>query len=192
MTPALYPAILSTGRFTLNPGGNAFQQSSLTSATQRRQGQQTCFGWHGCRPAPSAPHSGSHGQTGVIFSSLCPSALGPSKVGVGVSPQKAFGCQWQAKRSACPTRRLVVFFQEKRQPGGEVLRPAEHVAYGFFVLSLSPPGPRSGTESPRTGPGWPCRLDSASRRWCRPRCCWPRTTAWAPRRRRPRCPRPGS
>ena len=55
MTPALYPAILSTGRFTLNPGGNAFQQSSPTSATQRRQGQQTCFGWHGCRPAPIRP-----------------------------------------------------------------------------------------------------------------------------------------
>ena len=55
MTPALYPAILSTGRFTLNPGGNAFQQSSPTSATQRRQGQQTCFGWHGCHPAPIRP-----------------------------------------------------------------------------------------------------------------------------------------
>ena len=105
----------------------------------------------------------------------------------------ARNCGWRiAGRDACPVRRLVVFFQEKRQPGGEVLRPAEHVAYGFFVLPLSPLGPRSGRESPRTGPGWPCRLDSASRRWCRPRCCWPRTTAWAPRRRRPRCPRPGS
>ena len=40
-------------------------------------------------------------------SSLCPSALGPQKVGVGASPQKAFGCQWQAKRSACPTRGWV-------------------------------------------------------------------------------------
>ena len=40
-------------------------------------------------------------------SSLCPSALGPSKVAVGVSPQKAFGCQRQAKRSACPTRGWV-------------------------------------------------------------------------------------
>ena len=59
-------------------------------------------------PPPFARHSGSHGQTGVIFSSLCPSALGPSKVGVGVSPQKAFGCQWQAKRSACPAERQEI------------------------------------------------------------------------------------
>ena len=36
-------------------GENVFQQLSLTSATQRRQGQQTCFGWHGCRPAPIRP-----------------------------------------------------------------------------------------------------------------------------------------
>ena len=38
---------------------------------------------------------------------LCPSAIGPSKVGAGASPQKAFGCQWQAKRSACPTQGWV-------------------------------------------------------------------------------------
>ena len=30
-----------------------------------------------------------------------------AKVGVGASPQKAFGCQRQAKRSACPTRGWV-------------------------------------------------------------------------------------
>lgn len=46
--PVLSPAILSTGRFTLNPGGNAFQQSSPTSATRCRQGLQTCLGRHGC------------------------------------------------------------------------------------------------------------------------------------------------
>ena len=40
-------------------------------------------------------------------SSLCPSALGPPKVGAGASPQNAFGCQRQAKRSACPTRGWV-------------------------------------------------------------------------------------
>lgn len=38
---------------------------------------------------------------------LCPSAIGPSKVGAGASPQNAFGCQQQAKRSACPTRGWV-------------------------------------------------------------------------------------
>ena len=42
------------------------------------------------------------------ISSLCPSAFGPSKVGVGVSPQKAFGCQWQAKRSPCPAERQEI------------------------------------------------------------------------------------
>ena len=38
---------------------------------------------------------------GGFFFSL---PFGPraAKVGVGVSPQNAFGCQWQAKRSACP------------------------------------------------------------------------------------------
>ena len=59
--PGFSPAILSTGRFTLNSGGNVFQQSSPTSATQRRQGQQTCFGWHGCRPGPIRPTQGLTG-----------------------------------------------------------------------------------------------------------------------------------
>ena len=31
-----------------------------------------------------------------------------AKVGVGVSPQNAFGCQWQAKRSACPAERQEI------------------------------------------------------------------------------------
>ena len=42
-------------------GENVFQQSSPTSATQRRQGQQTCFGWHGCRPGPIRPTQGLTG-----------------------------------------------------------------------------------------------------------------------------------
>mgnify|MGYP001751986978 CR=1 FL=1 len=50
-------------------------------------------------------------------SSLCPSAFGPQKVGVGASPQKAFGCLWQAKRSACPTRGWV----KPRSPAVQVL-----------------------------------------------------------------------
>ena len=47
----------------------------------------------------------------------CPSALGPSKVGAGASPQNAFGCQRQAKRSACPTRGWV----KPRSPAVQVL-----------------------------------------------------------------------
>ena len=81
-------------------------------------------------PPLFARHSGSQGQTGrfsltsggrcslcqrhrnsgigrMRLSSLCSSALGPSKVGAGASPQKAFGCQRQAKRSACPAERQV-------------------------------------------------------------------------------------
>ena len=50
-------------------------------------------------------------------SSLCPSALGPPKVGAGASPQNAFGCQRQAKRSACPTRGWV----KPRSPAVQVL-----------------------------------------------------------------------
>ena len=104
--PVLSPAIFSTGGFTPGFGGKRvlaalsdFRHTASTRAVKELL-------WaRGCLPAPSAPHSGSHGQTGVIFSSLCPSAFGPSKVGVGVSPQKAFGCQWQAKRSACPAER---------------------------------------------------------------------------------------
>ena len=42
-------------------GESVFQQSSPTSATQRRQGQQTCFGWHGCRPGPIRPTQGLTG-----------------------------------------------------------------------------------------------------------------------------------
>ena len=81
-------------------------------------------------PPLFARHSGSQGQTGrfsltsggrcslcqrhrnsgigrMRLSSLCSSALGPSKVGASASPQKAFGCQRQAKRSACPAERQV-------------------------------------------------------------------------------------
>ena len=47
----------------------------------------------------------------------CPSALGPQKVGAGASPQKALGCQRQAKRSACPTRGWV----KPRSPAVQVL-----------------------------------------------------------------------
>ena len=50
-------------------------------------------------------------------SSLCPSALGPPKVGAGATPQNAFGCQRQAKRSACPTRGWV----KPRSPAVQVL-----------------------------------------------------------------------
>ena len=48
---------------------------------------------------------------------LFPSAVGPSKVGAGASPQNAFGCQRQAKRSACPTRGWV----KPRSPAVQVL-----------------------------------------------------------------------
>ena len=50
-------------------------------------------------------------------SSLCPSALGPPKVGAGASPQIGFGCPRQAKSSACPTRRWV----KPRSPAVQVL-----------------------------------------------------------------------
>ena len=81
-------------------------------------------------PPLFARHSGSQGQTGrfsltsggrcslcqrhrnsgigrMRLSSLCSSALGPSKVGAGASPQKVFVCQRQAKRSARPAERQV-------------------------------------------------------------------------------------
>ena len=61
-----------------------------------------------------------HRNSGLVethISSLCPSALGPSKVGAGASPQYAFGCQRQAKRSACPTRGWV----KPRSPAVQVL-----------------------------------------------------------------------
>ena len=62
----------------------------------------------------------------------CPSALGPSKVGAGASPQKAFGCQWQAKRSACPTRGWV-----KPASPPTVQVPTVHSLYCGGGLGLS-------------------------------------------------------
>lgn len=75
-------------------------------------------------------------------SSLCPSALGPSKVAVGVSPQKAFGCQRQAKRSACATRGWVKPASPDRAStdGSSALRTAGGLwGYPAHFRILSPP-----------------------------------------------------
>ena len=97
-------------------------------------------------------------------SSLCPSALGPSKVAVGVSPQKAFGCQRQAKRSACPTCGWVKF----APPAVWVLEaPMLSVLWGDAEVNraiegcLSPPQRLKikqavGTRCPRTMGGVKC------------------------------------
>ena len=106
MTPALYPAILPTGGFTLDTMESVFRQQSPTSATRARQGPEAGFRGRGCHPAPFARHNGSPGQTGaellkgsmtekkwlllcqrhrnsgigrMRISSLCPSALRPKK-----------------------------------------------------------------------------------------------------------------
>ena len=76
-------------------------------------------------------------------SSLCPSALGPSKVAVGVSPQKAFGCQRQAKRSASPDRASTDGSSALRTAGGlwgypahfRILSPPTH--FGFQAALAS-------------------------------------------------------
>ena len=75
-------------------------------------------------------------------SSLCPSALGPQKVGVGVSPQKAFGCQWQAKRSACSTRGWV----KSTSPVKRVTASQAHSALQGAVLWGYPAFPASSVE----------------------------------------------
>ena len=64
MTPALYPAILSTGWFTLDSGENVFQQSSPTSTTRRRQGLQTSFSEYGCSSALVLPTQRLTGPNG--------------------------------------------------------------------------------------------------------------------------------
>ena len=73
-------------------------------------------------------------------SSLCPSALGPPKVGAGASPQNAFGCQRQAKRSACPTRGWV----KPRSPAVQVLAAQALSAlrgrFGIILLLIPSPG----------------------------------------------------
>ena len=70
---------------------------------------------------------------------LCPSAIGPSKVGAGASPQNAFGCQWQAKRSACPTRRWVKPSLQSVAADGHGQQSALRgdVAILFFLLFFS-------------------------------------------------------
>ena len=64
MTPALYPAILSTGWFTLDSGENVFQQPSPTSTTRRRQGLQTSFSEYGCSSALVLPTQRLTGPNG--------------------------------------------------------------------------------------------------------------------------------
>ena len=72
-------------------------------------------------------------------SSLCPSALGPPKVGAGASPQNAFGCQRQAKRSACPTRGWVKPSLQSVAADGHGQQSALRgdVAILFFLLFFS-------------------------------------------------------
>ena len=79
---------------------------------------------------------------GMRISSLCPSALGPQKVGVGASPQKAFGCQWQAKRSACSTRGWV----KSTSPVKRVTASQAHSALQGAVLWGYPAFPASSVE----------------------------------------------
>ena len=104
---------------------------------------------------------------------LCPSAIGPSKVGAGASPQNAFGCQQQAKRSACPTRGWEMEPEPfRKNPAGRTkIRPAGCCVYGVFCFPVSRSGSRSGRESPQTGRGWQCRWGSGCRQRCRSRYC---------------------
>ena len=73
-------------------------------------------------------------------SSLCPSALGPPKVGAGASPKKAFGSRLrQAKRSACPTRGWVKPSLQSVAADGHGQQSALRgdVAILFFLLFFS-------------------------------------------------------
>ena len=79
-----------------------------TAAHTAKQGR-ICWGFHDREKTASSLTTAYQNPAGRRVRSretpdffLCPSALGPQKVGVGASPQNAFGCQWQAKRSACP------------------------------------------------------------------------------------------
>lgn len=94
-------------------------------------------------------------------SSLCPSALGPPKVGAGASPQNAFGCQRQAKRSACPHPWVgKTAFPGRASTGGtSALRTAKRCGMVFPALfstvhfSLIGGANRSGLVA-QTGRGW--------------------------------------
>ena len=122
-------AILSTDGFALDSVKDVFLQLSLNSATRRRQEPQTCFGGHGCLPAPHSPDTTAHRakrgdfsalrETAVLFvngvvipawsklriSSLCPSALGPQKWGWA----SARNCGRRiAGRDACPAERQEI------------------------------------------------------------------------------------
>lgn len=118
-----------------------FPQRSLTAAKERRQGHG-CHPGPIC-PTQRFTRPNRGGIVGVVngrekwlffvngiskssrpqrvhgraLFSFCPSVLGPQKVGVGASPQNAFGCRRQAKRSACPTRGWV----KPRSPAVQVL-----------------------------------------------------------------------
>ena len=126
--PVLSPAIFSTGRFTLDLGVEACSGSScgLPHTGPTRATNLLRWGTDAC-PPPLARHNGSQGQTGgfsalretaVLFvngvvipawskRAFLLSALRPlaAKCGWGRQPAKCVGCQWQAKRSACPAER---------------------------------------------------------------------------------------
>ena len=105
---------------------NVFQQPSLTSITRCRQGLQTSFSEYGCSSAPVLPTqrltrpnrgrfflaSGGrcslcqrHRNSGIgrmRISSLCPSALEPSKAGAGASPQSALAASGKPNALLAP------------------------------------------------------------------------------------------
>ena len=80
-----------------------------------------------------------HGR--ALFS-FCPSVLGLQKVGVGASPQNAFGCRRQAKRSACSTRGWV----KSTSPVKRVTASQAHSALQGAVLWGYPAFPASSVE----------------------------------------------
>ena len=107
--PVLSPAILPIGGFTFGFGVKACSGGSPRLPPHGLdKGHKRVFVGTGMPPRPIRPTQRlTRPNRGDFLFSL---SFGPrvAKVGVGVSPQKAFGCQWQAKRSACPAERQEI------------------------------------------------------------------------------------
>ena len=150
------------------PGGWA--QPLCTISLSRRMGESLL---HDNGQTPSAPKgvASQHGSSGASDAIPSPPPrttrrLSEAGCEIAFSPSWHFlnmGALYQLP--PCPSREKFPRAEAaaRKGAGRRVLRPAPPDLVGFWITRCS----RTGTASPRTGRGWHCRWDSASRRWCR-------------------------